>query len=181
MKMMPIYAATAAVLLSTTAMAQTAAPSTTPPQATPSTPSAPATGSTMGSSTTGMTTAFVTRQAPDQHMASNLIGSSVRGPGDENLGDINDLLIDRSGNVAAVVIGVGGFLGIGEKDVAVPFQSVEMTRADGKNRLVLRKTKDELKNAPAFTEADKAPATTGSVNSNRPAATPPATTAPANR
>ncbi|MCL8384445.1 PRC-barrel domain-containing protein [Xanthobacter aminoxidans] len=162
MKMMPIYAATAAVLLSTTAMAQTAAPT-----------------GTMGATTsataaTGMAPTFVTRQMADQHMASNLIGSAVRGPADENLGDINDLLIDRSGNVAAVVIGVGGFLGIGEKDVAVPFQSVEVTRVDGKDRLVLRKTKDELKNAPTFTEADKAPASTGSVNTNRPA-TPPAT------
>ena len=177
MKMMPIYAATAAVLLSTTAMAQTAAPSTTAPQATPS---APAAGTTMGSAT-GMTTAFVTRQGADQHMASNLIGTEVRGPADENLGEINDLLIDRSGNVSAVVIGVGGFLGIGEKDVAVPFQSVEVSRADGKERLVLRKTKDELKNAPTFTEADKAPSTTGSVNNNNRPATPPATTAPANR
>ncbi|WP_051678909.1 PRC-barrel domain-containing protein [Xanthobacter sp. 91] len=162
MKMMPIYAATAAVLLSTTAMAQTAAPT-----------------GTMGATTsataaTGMAPTFVTRQMADQHMASNLIGSAVRGPADENLGDINDLLIDRSGNVAAVVIGVGGFLGIGEKDVAVPFQSVEVNRVDGKDRLVLRKTKDELKNAPTFTEADKAPASTGSVNTNRPA-TPPAT------
>ncbi|MFG1210816.1 PRC-barrel domain-containing protein [Xanthobacter flavus] len=178
MKMMPIYAATAAVLLSTTAMAQTAVPSTTAPHATPAAPTG-----TMGATTgtTGMAPTFVTRQMADQHMASNLIGTAVRGPADENLGEINDLLIDRSGNVAAVVIGVGGFLGIGEKDVAVPFQTVEVTRADGKDRLVLRKTKDELKNAPTFTEMDKTPSTTGSVNnSNRPA-TPPATTAPVAR
>ena len=181
MKMMPIYAATAAVLLSTTAMAQTAAPTTTAPHATPAAPTGTM-GTTSGAAAvTGTAPTFVTRQMADQHMASNLIGSAVRGPADENLGDINDLLIDRSGNVAAVVIGVGGFLGIGEKDVAVPFQSVEVTRADGKDRLVLRKTKDELKNAPTFTEADKAPATTGTVNNNnRPATTPPAT-APAAR
>ncbi|UDQ89648.1 MULTISPECIES: PRC-barrel domain-containing protein [Xanthobacter] len=164
MKMMPIYAATAAVLLSTTAMAQTAAPT--------------GTMGTTATAATGMAPTFVTRQMADQHMASNLIGTAVRGPADENLGEINDLLIDRSGNVAAVVIGVGGFLGIGEKDVAVPFQTVEMTRVDGKNRLVLRKTKDELKNAPTFTEMDATPSTTGSVN--RPA-TPPATTAPVAR
>lgn len=180
MKMMPIYAATAAVLLSTTAMAQTAAPTTTAPQATPA-PTGTMGATSGAAAATGAAPTFVTRQMADQHMASNLIGSAVRGPADENLGDINDLLIDRSGNVAAVVIGVGGFLGIGEKDVAVPFQSVEVTRADGKDRLVLRKTKDELKNAPTFTEADKAPTTTGTVNNNnRPATTPPAT-APAAR
>ena len=178
MKMMPIYAATAAVLLSTTAMAQTAAPSTTAPQATPAAPSG-----TMGAATGSAASAptFVTRQVADQHMASNLIGTAVRGPADANLGEINDLVIDRAGNVAAVVIGVGGFLGIGEKDVAVPFQSVEVSRMDGKDRLVLRKTKDELKNAPTFTELEATPATTGSVNNNnRPATTPPAT-APAAR
>lgn len=169
MKMMPIYAATAAVLLSTTAMAQTAAPTGT--MGTTSTTAA----------ATGTAPTFVTRQTADQHMASNLIGTAVRGPAEENLGDINDLVIDRSGNVAAVVIGVGGFLGIGEKDVAVPFQAVEIMRMDGKEHLVLRKTKDELKNAPTFTEADKAPATTGSVNNSaRPATTPPVT-APAAR
>lgn len=133
--MMPIYAATAAVLLSTTAMAQTAAPT-----------------STMGATTsataaTGMAPTFVTRQMADQHMASNLIGSAVRRPADEDLGDINDLLIDHSGNVAAVVIDVSSF-GIGEKDVAVSVPVGQVTRVDGlKDRLVLRKTKDEAKRA----------------------------------
>ncbi|MDI4664089.1 PRC-barrel domain-containing protein [Xanthobacter autotrophicus] len=168
MKNTPIYAAIATILLSTTALAQTATTpaSPTPPAAT--TPMAP--GATMGQS--GQ--AFIQQQRADQHLASSLIGMSVHGAADETLGEINDLLLDRNGMVSAAVIGVGGFLGVGEKDVAVPFQAVEVTRnADGKNRLVLRKTKDELKAAPEFAKYESAPATTGSVA--KPATTPPAT------
>lgn len=91
MKMMPIYAATAAVLLSTTAMAQTQAPAPAAPQATLTTPATPAPGAAntgaMGSTAAtanNMASGYVTRQAADQHMASNLIGTTVRGPGDEN-------------------------------------------------------------------------------------------------
>jgi sporulation protein YlmC with PRC-barrel domain len=57
---------------------------------------------------------------PDQFRSTNLRGTRVYGAKNENIGEINDVLISRSGQVAAVIIGVGGFLGIGEKDVAVP-------------------------------------------------------------
>ncbi|ABS67271.1 PRC-barrel domain-containing protein [Xanthobacter versatilis] len=171
MNKMPIYAAAATLLLSTTAMAQTAVP--------PATPNTPAAKTQMTPGATSGHSAFIQQQKADQHLASNLIGMKVHGAADENLGEINDLVIDRTGNVLAAVIGVGGFLGVGEKDVAVPFEAVEMTRAtDGKNRLVLRKTKDELKAAPEFAKYDAAPSTTGSVT--KPAhpapATAPATT-----
>ncbi len=51
-------------------------------------------------------------------LSTNLIGKKVSGAGDENLGEVNDVLMDRNGNVIGAVIGVGGFLGVGEKDVA---------------------------------------------------------------
>ena len=57
---------------------------------------------------------------PDQFRSTNLRGTRVYGANNENIGEINDVLISRTGKVAAVIIGVGGFLGIGEKDVAVP-------------------------------------------------------------
>ncbi|MFG1319977.1 PRC-barrel domain-containing protein [Xanthobacter autotrophicus] len=168
MNKMPIYAAAATILLSTTAMAQTTVPPAMPNTPAATTPMTP--GGTSGHS------AFIQQQRADQHLASNLIGMNVYGGADENLGEINDLVLDRTGTVTAAVIGVGGFLGVGQKDVAVPFQAVEMTRnADGKNRLVLRKTKDELKAAPEFAKYEAAPATTGSVTPTRPATTPPAT------
>ncbi|MCG5234957.1 PRC-barrel domain-containing protein [Xanthobacter oligotrophicus] len=170
MNKMPIYAAAATLLLSTTAMAQTTVPPAMPNTPAATTPMTP--GATSGHS------AFIQQQRADQHLASNLIGMKVHGAADENLGEINDLVLDRTGAVTAAVIGVGGFLGVGQKDVAVPFQAVEVTRnADGKNRLVLRKTKDELKAAPEFAKYDAAPSTTGSVaKPAHPVTTPPATT-----
>jgi sporulation protein YlmC with PRC-barrel domain len=68
---------------------------------------------------------FVTEQSQGEFRASKFVGLNVYGSNNEKIGDINEILIDRSGNAKAVVIGVGGFLGIGEKNVAVPFASLE--------------------------------------------------------
>jgi sporulation protein YlmC with PRC-barrel domain len=57
--------------------------------------------------------------------ASKLAGLSVYNDKNESVGSINDLLMDKSGNIKAVVIGVGGFLGVGEHLVAVPFEKVK--------------------------------------------------------
>src|SRR5213595_434862 len=57
--------------------------------------------------------------------ASKLLGLNVYNDSNESLGSINDLLADKSGNIKAVVIGVGGFLGVGEHLVAVPFDQVK--------------------------------------------------------
>jgi len=76
----------------------------------------------------------------------------------DNLGNINDLVLNGNGDVAAVVIGVGGFLGLGEKQVAVDFTALQVVVADdGTKRFVLKTTKDELTNAPDFKTVDKAP------------------------
>ncbi len=56
-------------------------------------------------------------------------------------------MVSESGQITTLVIGVGGFLGIGEKDVAVPFSAVRWTTKDKKNYLTLNTTKDELKSA----------------------------------
>ena len=56
---------------------------------------------------------------------SKLVGLSVYNNANENIGSINDLLTDKSGSIKAVVIGVGGFLGIGEHLVAIPFDQVK--------------------------------------------------------
>ncbi len=56
---------------------------------------------------------------------SKLVGLSVYNDSNESLGSINDLLMDKSGNIKGVVIGVGGFLGVGEHLVAMPFDKVK--------------------------------------------------------
>ncbi|HEX2724473.1 MAG TPA: PRC-barrel domain-containing protein [Beijerinckiaceae bacterium] len=72
---------------------------------------------------------FVAQQQQGQWLASKLIGTRVVGANNETIGDVNDVLLDRSGTAQAIVIGVGGFLGIGEKDVAVPFNALEFASA----------------------------------------------------
>src|SRR5436309_7488119 len=57
--------------------------------------------------------------------ASKLVGLNVYNDSNESLGSINDLLADKSGNIKAVVIGVGGFLGVGEHLVAVPWDKIK--------------------------------------------------------
>lgn len=57
--------------------------------------------------------------------ASKIVGLSVYNDKNESVGSINDLLTDRNGNIKAVVLGVGGFLGVGEHLVAVPFDKIK--------------------------------------------------------
>jgi sporulation protein YlmC with PRC-barrel domain len=72
---------------------------------------------------------FMTKMEASQMMASDLIGTRVVSTNNESIGDINDVIVDRNGQIMAAVVGVGGFLGIGEKDVAVPFKSLEFMSA----------------------------------------------------
>jgi sporulation protein YlmC with PRC-barrel domain len=75
---------------------------------------------------------------------------NVYDPNDHKIGEIMDVLVDKSGKIAALIVGVGGFLGAGEKDVAVPFEAVHPTMKDKKWWLVMNTTKDSLKSAPGF-------------------------------
>ncbi|MVA96667.1 PRC-barrel domain containing protein [Nitratireductor sp. CAU 1489] len=89
----------------------------------------------------------------DGQLASNIIGQSVyNGAGDdaENIGDVNDIVIDADGNIQAVVIGVGGFLGLGEKHVAIEYDLVKWAERNGDRWLVVETTADALKAQPEF-------------------------------
>jgi sporulation protein YlmC with PRC-barrel domain len=74
----------------------------------------------------------------------------VYDPNNNKIGQVKDVLVDQSGKVDTLIIGVGGFLGAGEKDVAVPFEEVKATKKDNKVHLVMNATKDSLNNAPGF-------------------------------
>jgi sporulation protein YlmC with PRC-barrel domain len=82
-------------------------------------------------------------------MGSDIRGTRVYGANSENIGSINDIVVDRNGQLVALVVGVGGFLGIGQKDVAIPFGAVEIVS-------------DRAQAGAAGTGAN-GPATTGSV------------------
>ena len=75
----------------------------------------------------------------------------VYDPNNNKIGEIMDVLVDKSGRVTSLIVGVGGFLGAGEKDVAVPFEAVRVTNKNNKKfTLVMNTTKDDLKSAPGF-------------------------------
>jgi sporulation protein YlmC with PRC-barrel domain len=63
---------------------------------------------------------------------SKVVGLSVYNSKDENIGSISDLLMDKSGNIKAAVIGVGGFLGMGEHLVAIPFDKIKFVEEPAK-------------------------------------------------
>jgi sporulation protein YlmC with PRC-barrel domain len=75
---------------------------------------------------------------------------SVYDPSDSKIGEVMDVLVGQDGKIDALIVGVGGFLGAGEKDVAVPFTAIKHTEKNSKVYLVMNATKDQLKAAPGF-------------------------------
>lgn len=98
---------------------------------------------------------FASQQETDQLLASNLIGADVKDANGDSLGSVSDLVLTNDGSVQSIIIGVGGFLGIGTKDVAVAYDEVQSTTAaDGSIQLSLNVTKDQLNSAPDFKTLD---------------------------
>ncbi len=83
--------------------------------------------------TLSATTAFaadagaLSQESPDQWRASKLAGVAIYGPDNRSVGKISDVLMSKDGKAEYVIVGVGGFLGIGEKDVAIPYDQVKFT------------------------------------------------------
>ena len=74
---------------------------------------------------------FVKEQATNQWRASKLVGVSVMGADQKKIGKIDDVLFDHDGNAQVIVVGVGGFLGLGGKEVGVPFKAMQW-RTEGR-------------------------------------------------
>jgi sporulation protein YlmC with PRC-barrel domain len=163
-----IIAAAAVSLMSSAALAQTAQPN-----------NGPAATTVPGTVPTTVTsTKWMSQEAAGQWRTSKMIGLNIYNDANEKIGSISELIVDRSGQLEAVVVGVGGFLGMGEHDVAVPYGQIHwvyqpvassgpgttpMTTgaASTANRnaedprsypdhAVLNMTKEQLKTAPAF-------------------------------
>ena len=124
-------------------------------------------------------TKFISAQSQDQWVFSKFKGTDVLGPDNAHIGNVNDMLFDKQGKILGLIVGVGGFLGIGEKNVAIEMNAFQIVPADtgttgtnsavrGSNdptnvKLKVTWTKDQLKNAPDFAY-HKAPArTTGTA------------------
>ncbi|MBL3556633.1 MULTISPECIES: PRC-barrel domain-containing protein [Marinobacter] len=82
--------------------------------------------------------------------ASELIGTDLKTSGDESVGEIGDLIIDQNGQVVAVVVSVGGFLGMGEKHVAINWDDVQMSSSPDGQDLRVDITREELESAPGY-------------------------------
>jgi hypothetical protein len=174
-------------LLVSSALAQQTTPAQAP-SASPSTTAAPS--ASMDSAK------FVTSQGANQWVASKFKGTDVLGPNNEHIGDADDLLFDKSGKIIAVIVGVGGFLGIGEKNVAVDMSALQVVPANAGSstntastandpndvKLKVSWTKDQLKQAPAFEYYRGAARTTGAATGTNTGTAPARTdTPPANR
>ncbi len=117
------------------------------------------------------TAKFIAAQGTDQWVFSKFKGTDVIGPDNAQVGNVNDMLFDKSGKIIGLIVGVGGFLGIGEKSVAIDMSAFQPVPADtGRNgggaggnsaitsrnddptmvKLKVSWTKDQLKNAPDF-------------------------------
>ena len=99
-----------------------------------------------------MSNARLQRQTPSGSVTvTDWYKQNVYDAKDNKIGEIMDVLVDKSGKVTSVIVGVGGFLGVDEKDVAVPFDAIQVTNKNNNNwYLVMNTTKDDLKSAPGF-------------------------------
>ena len=98
--------------------------------------------------TAGPTQVFIA--SPTGTTVANFYKQNVYDQADNKIGDVDDLLVDQKGQITAVLVGVGGFLSMGEKDVAIPFSALHASEKNNKWYLVLNTTKDALKAAPGF-------------------------------
>lgn len=166
-------AALSLALASGAAVAQTSAPTSPRPpgppaeQAKPTQPAKPIDG-------------HITMQSDNTVLASSLIGAQVVSPSGEDMASIKDVIIKTDGTIDGVVIGVGGFLGIGEHAVAVKWDKIQLKSQGEKGvQLTLTATRDDLKAATPFKskaqmEADRK----AEVQRQQPPAPPRPTSAP---
>ena len=97
----------------------------------------------------------------DAYLASSFLGESVyTGTGDKshNIGDVNDIVIDAKGQVKSIVVGVGGFLGIGEKNITIDFPKLSWMEANGDRWLLTDASKEQLEALPEFDRTPYQPA-----------------------
>ena len=112
------------------------------------------TGSAYAQQTTGLGTPMqaqvLTALPTNATTVTNYYKQNVYDPSDAKIGEISDVLVNKEGKVDAFIVSVGGFLGVGEKDVAVPFDAIHATEKNGKWYLTMNATKDALKNAHGY-------------------------------
>ena len=142
--------------------ADSAAPTQSSQAPEPMEPAAPKSAEASGSPQ------FLAKQASDDWLASNLIGRTVYNAQDEIVGDINDLVTDRDGKIVAVLVGSGGFLGIGQKDVALRFEDLKLARDENDSvKIIADVNKEVLAAAPDYQTLAEQEVTVGAAKDDR--------------
>lgn len=167
------------------AFAQTGAP---PPggsgAAAPTAPAAATQDHASASSGAGTSAAgdsrFLTQQKSTQTLATSIIGMSIRNsssPDAKDIGKVTDLILNKDHKLDGIVVGVGGFLGIGQKDVGIPWSRVQEIVPAAKTAVV-KVTKQELEKAPSFTTTEEKKDKAKAAAAQQHAPTAPPNTAP---
>jgi PRC-barrel domain len=142
--------------------ADSAAPAQSSQAPEPMEPAAPKSAEASGSPQ------FLAKQASDDWLASNLIGHTVYNAQDEIVGDINDLVTDGDGKIVAVLVGSGGFLGIGQKDVALRFEDLKLARDENDSvKIIADVNKEVLAAAPDYQTLAEQEVTVGAAKDDR--------------
>ncbi|MCK6453412.1 MAG: PRC-barrel domain-containing protein [Alphaproteobacteria bacterium] len=175
-----LVSAAAIVALAGAALAQTSSPTTdgatkpAHPQVQTQTQNPPAVAPSAGQPSSGtmksvtpagsMQLDFYTVQAADMR-ASKLIGASVYDQSKERIGEVDDILIGNGNTVQALILGVGGFLGIGERNVAVKSGAATVGMTENRSvQVIVNATKEQLTKAPAVNLADLNAKATGTTS-----------------
>ncbi len=162
-----IAAASVLALMTGAAVAQTTSPQTTTPQAVPPATGNAATGGPTATdmNQTGQAQRNMTQSGPTGGQVASveeLMGKNVYGKDNEKVGEVEDIILNSNGQASQLVIASGGFLGIGEKKVAVDYNDAQWDQ--GQNRIHLSGlSRDDVKNMPEFTYSD----TTVSLSRNK--------------
>jgi hypothetical protein len=178
LKKLLITTAVSGLMLSS-AFAQSSMSPSTPNQASPSSSSMSSSSSDTSAKSSAGGMNVVAAQKPDEWLASKFKGTDVLGPDNQKVGDVSDILFTKDGKIDAFIISVGGFLGVGTKDVALAPTSFQVVPGDSKNsdKLKISLTKDQLKQAASFEAYNSSRTATGaSSNTTTGAATSNTTT-----
>jgi sporulation protein YlmC with PRC-barrel domain len=89
-------------------------------------------------------------QSADELRTSKIVGTKVYNSANENIGSVEDIVLKPDGTMDEVVLSVGGFLGIGDKYVAVPFSNLKISRDGGSLKIMTDGTKESLKGLPDY-------------------------------
>jgi sporulation protein YlmC with PRC-barrel domain len=129
-----------------TALAQT------PPASPPASSPPPALDASKSAAPAAVGQHIVTSQRPDQFLASKFNGTDVVGADDKKVGDVSDVLFDKDGKILAYVVSIGGFLGIGSKNIAMApsaFQVIKGTNNEA-DKLKIAMSQEQLKQMASF-------------------------------